>query len=329
MADSEATAAGLPRLPPEEYTVGWISAIPTELAAAIAMFDVTHLPLSSQAENDENNYHLGSIGKHNVVICCLPCYGTVEAAIASKSMQSTFKKLRFGLMVGIGGGIPSSENDIRLGDVVVSMPSGQAGGVVQYDLGRKEIGEFIRVGSLNRPPTLLLNAINTLRVDRGLGKELTKMVDKAAEEDDDEDWGYPVNETDILFEPTHRHIANNPTCTSCREGDKGIAQRPPRKNHNPRSFYGNIASGNAVMKDGEERDRLAAKEGVLCFEMEAAGLMNHFKCIVIRGICDYADSHKNWSWQRYAASVAAAYAKRLLSVIPLGAVESLEPLNSK
>jgi len=56
--------------------------------------------------------------------------------------------------------------------------------------------------------------------------------------------------------------------------------------------------------------------GVLCFEMEAAGLMNSFPCLVIRGICDYADSHKNKKWQAYAAATAAACAKEVLSVIP-------------
>jgi nucleoside phosphorylase len=85
--------------------------------------------------------------------------------------------------------------------------------------------------------------------------------------------------------------------------------------------YGLIASGNRVIKDGAERDRVASElEGVLCFEMEAAGMMNTFPCLVIRGICDYADSHKNKEWQPYAAAMAAAYTKDLLSVIPPAAV---------
>jgi nucleoside phosphorylase len=55
---------------------------------------------------------------------------------------------------------------------------------------------------------------------------------------------------------------------------------------------------------------------VLCVEMEAAGLMDEFSCLVIRGVCDYADSHKNKRWQPYAAATAAAYAKELLSIVP-------------
>jgi nucleoside phosphorylase len=82
-------------------------------------------------------------------------------------------------------------------------------------------------------------------------------------------------------------------------------------------YYGTIASGNQVMRSAADRDRLSAElGGVLCFEMEAAGLMNSFPCLVIRGICDYADSHKNKRWQPYAAATAAAYAKEVLSIIP-------------
>ena len=83
----------------------------------------------------------------------------------------------------------------------------------------------------------------------------------------------------------------------------------------PWSHYGLIASGNSVIKDGRTREKLGAEIGALCFEMEAAGLMLDFPCIVIRGICDYSDSHKNKQWQGYAALVAASYAKELLEYL--------------
>lgn len=63
------------------------------------------------------------------------------------------------------------------------------------------------------------------------------------------------------------------------------------------------------MKHGSTRDRIASELGILCFEMEAAGLMDSFPCLVIRGISDYAVSHKNHQWREYAAATAAAYAK--------------------
>lgn len=93
-------------------------------------------------------------------------------------------------------------------------------------------------------------------------------------------------------------------------------------NDEPVIHYGLVASANQLIKDALARDLLAADKDVLCFEMEAAGLMNHFPCVVIRGICDYSDSHKNKQWQGYAAMAAAAYAKDLLHQIPLSKVEA-------
>jgi nucleoside phosphorylase len=76
------------------------------------------------------------------------------------------------------------------------------------------------------------------------------------------------------------------------------------------------------MKNATLRDKLAVENGVLCFEMEAAGLMNHFPCLVVRGTCDYSDTHKNKEWQGYAAMAASAYAKDLLYRIPVNKVEA-------
>ena len=320
------------RLSPEDYTVGWICAIPCELIAARAMLDRTHVRLESQHCHDENSYTLGSIGGHHVAIACLPEYGTTNAAIAAKSMQSTFINLRFGLMVGIGGGVPSEENDIRLGDLVISLPSEQGGGVIQYDLGRKEVGGFRRIGNLNKPPTLLRTAITDLRATRNFGRELSVLVNEAfandEEEDSDEERTYPVTAKDILFKKDYIHADNKLSCDVCiaTAKDTSLVSRKPRKTTNPKIHYGNIASGNSVMKDAIERDQLAQRDNIICYEMEAAGLMDNFPCLVIRGISDYADSHKNWQWQPYASAVAAGYAKRLLQVITPQAVEGLEPI---
>jgi nucleoside phosphorylase len=86
--------------------------------------------------------------------------------------------------------------------------------------------------------------------------------------------------------------------------------------------YGTIGSGNQDIRDGQRRDQLSADlRGVLCFEMEAAGLMNGFPCLVIRGICNYADSHKNTIWKAYAGVTAAAFARELLDVLPRSKVK--------
>ena len=304
-----------PRFRVEDYTVGWVCALPIELAAATEMLEEEYQDLFQDA-TDTNVYSLGRIGEHKVVVACLPAgqMGTNSAAVVASQMRSKFVSIRFGLMVGIGGGVPSAESDIRLGDVVISQPYMQHGGVVQYDLGKIGVGgQFTRTGSLNTPPTVLLNALSKLRSNHlrrrsNLSVYLSAMVSRLP------DFASERAGSDILFEPTYDHI-EGPTCDRC--GRDRTVERTPRGSKEIDVHYGTIASGNRVMKDGVTRDTLSLElGGVLCFEMEAAGLMNSFPCLVIRGICDYADSHKNKKWQPYAAATAAACAKELLSVIP-------------
>ena len=97
-----------------------------------------------------------------------------------------------------------------------------------------------------------------------------------------------------------------------------VVKRPERRNHRIIGVhYGTIASGNSVLNDATVRNAFAKdpEMNILCFEMEAAGLMNNLPCLVIRGICDYCDSHKNDDWHKYAALTAAAYARELLLVL--------------
>ncbi|GKU12255.1 unnamed protein product, partial [Fusarium langsethiae] len=105
---------------PQKYTVGWICAIATEYLAAQLFLDEEHEGPEFVSANDSNNYTLGKIGKHNVVVAVLPHgeYGVSSATGVAKDMLHSFPNVRFGLMVGIGGGAPTPEHDIRLGDVV-------------------------------------------------------------------------------------------------------------------------------------------------------------------------------------------------------------------
>ncbi|KAJ5716986.1 purine and uridine phosphorylase [Penicillium malachiteum] len=137
----------------QDYTVAWICALPLKMAAAVAMLDERHRDLPAKA-NDSNTYILGRIHGHNVAIACLPSgvYGTTSATIVGIQMQSTFESIRFGLMIGIGGGVPSGKADVRLGDVVVSKPTRDSGGVIQYDYGKTVTG-----GRFERTTTRALN----------------------------------------------------------------------------------------------------------------------------------------------------------------------------
>jgi nucleoside phosphorylase len=225
-------------------------------------------------------------------------------------------------MVGIGGGVPSADHDIRLGDVVVSKPGSQNGGVVQYDFGKTmEGGRFVQTGHLNSPPTILLTALNTLQANHELnGNPLADYLEAVNNTRLRRKFAYQGARHDQLFQAEYDHIGGSTSCEQC-DVSKCIA-RPVRDDPGPVIHYGTIASGNQVMKHGGTRDRLGRELGVLCFEMEAAGLMNDFPCVVVRGICDYADSHKNNLWQEYAAAVAAAYAKELLSIVPTNQLAS-------
>lgn len=282
----------------------------------VAMLDETH-PKLKRETSDANEYTLGRIGVHNLVIACLPAglMGNGPAAIVANNMQHSFP-IKFGLMVGVGGGVWSKTNDVRLGDVVVSQPIGAHGGVVKWDFGKiGNNGKFQRTGSLDKPPLVLLHALQELRtfdLMDGIDIEgsLSLMVQNKPRMG--QTYRYQGADHDQLFEASYDHEGDE-TCDKCDH--KLIVQRPARNNSSPRIHYGNIASGNEVMKHGTTRDKIAKEEGVICFEMEAAGLMDNFRCLVIRGICDYADSHKNKKWQPYAAATAAAFTRALLGFI--------------
>jgi nucleoside phosphorylase len=311
-----------PPLSYRDYTVGWICALPVEMAAAEGMLDEHYPPSPTphDGEDGQTPYTLGRIGPHYVVLACLPS-GILGKAAASKvadQMQSSFKGIRFGVLVGIGGGVPSKDNGVRLGDVVVSKPTDTFGGVIQYDFGKTiQEGRFKQTGSLNKPPVELLRAVSTLQArhimeDHKLSKYMAEMrssYPKMASQ-----FTFPGTQHDSLYEAGYDHTGDATTCSECDAAK--LVHRQPRTSDDPVIHYGLIASGDQVMRHGITRDQLSREHAVLCFEMEAAGLMDTFPCLVIRGICDYADSHKNKLWQGYAAAVAAAYAKELLLLIP-------------
>ncbi|KAF4632251.1 hypothetical protein G7Y89_g5882 [Cudoniella acicularis] len=291
----------LPTFNHNDYTIGWICALPSpEYAAALFMLDEEH-PRLPRTHADTNNYTLGQIGQHNVVIACLPQgeYGLSSATNVASQMRHSFPNIQFGLMVGIAGGVPKlPDHDIRLGDVVVSKPGMGNGGVIQYDYGKALEGDvFETTGWLDAPPTIVRTAISTLQARQiRWGNEFLRFLESF---EGNEMFRCPGPENDLLYEA----------------GDVEMLVVRPERKQSVVVHYGTIASGNALIKDGKRRDKLREKHDILCFEMEAAGLMNSFPCAVIRGICDYADSHKNKQWQAYAAATAAAYAKCLLGHI--------------
>ncbi|RSL60690.1 hypothetical protein CEP53_005352 [Fusarium sp. AF-6] len=303
-----------------DYTVGWVCALPLELGAATAMLNEEHQMLAL-GPGDQNTYTLGRIGRHNIVLVCLPSYGTAKAATVASHMLRSFPNIQAGLMVGIGGGIPTKEVDIRLGDIVVG------DSVLQYDLGKTvRGGKFERTGGMGKsPPDNLKMAVQNLRGRHNVQPTrvpdiLSDMLERRPSTQ--ERYARPLTALDRLFDAAYDHVEepNDGNATPCSRCDiSQVVQRPARPDHHSKIHYGKIASGNQVIKHGKTRDRLARELGAVCFEMEAAGLVDaNFPCLVIRGISDYADSHKNNRWQGHAAAAAAAFAKELLAILPAG-----------
>ncbi|KAL4791577.1 nucleoside phosphorylase domain-containing protein [Aspergillus venezuelensis] len=289
------------------YTIGWICALKVELVAAVELLDVKFSVPPGTPRNDDNVYMCGQMRDHNVVIACLPKdkYGVTAAASVAKDMMRSFIEVHTILMVGIGGGAPSQGHDIKLGDVVVGVPAKELGGVIHYDFGKATQDHgFQRTGYLNSTPTRLLSALQYIKtIHTTCGNQITSAPDP---------------QTDVIFKSSFVHQYHSQDCMqSCiMQTDQIIRQgRPDDTTDGPVIHYGLIASADRLMKDAIIRDHLAETEGVLCFEMETAGLVNRCPCVDIRGICDYSDTHKNDRWQGYAAATAAAYAKELLGVI--------------
>lgn len=302
-----------PQLSPEEYTVGWICAVTTEYVAAQVFLDQRHAPPTFIATNDNNDYTLGRIGKHNVAIAVLPGgeYGTASAAGVARDMLHSFPNIRIGLLVGIGGGAPSPKHDIRLGDVVVSQPQHGLGGVIQYKAVPQD-EPFRSSHFLASPPPVLLTAISGLRAEHEInGHTIHEDIEANLHTKKRlrKKYSRPDKATDQLYD-ANAALSDGGAATTLQR------QARDEDDDDPAIHYGLIATADELMTDAKIRDQYAER-GVLCFEMEAGGLMNHFPCLVVRGICDYCDAHKTTHWQGYAAMAAAAYAKDLIKrIIP-------------
>ncbi|KAH7038362.1 ankyrin repeat-containing domain protein [Microdochium trichocladiopsis] len=322
-----------PRLSPQEtplptklthrdYEIGWICAIHPEFAAAQALLEI-HDTLPS-SPNDNNHYVLGRSGHFNVVLACLPAggMGMNQAAAVSSKMQMTYASLRLLLMVGVAGGTPTEDNDVRLGDVVVGLS------VVQHDIGKTiDGGRLQHTGNPYDPPCRITTALTALRASYDMrGSQIPAMLEWMLKRNPRmAHYTSCTNLEDNLFVGTCEHTGLENPCAIC-VGDR-LKIRPPRRHREPVVHFGAIGSGNQVVRDAPTRDRLARKHKLLCLEMEGAALKGHeIPFLVIRGICDYADKHKNKDWQPYAAAVAAACAKEFLSTLqPRQAHINLDP----
>lgn len=315
--------------------MAWIAALPHERAAGEAMFDEEY---EDQPENfkkshgDPNAYSWGKIGKHYVVVAALPSgeYGLTATAVVAQGLHQSLPHIRIGLLVGIGAGVREVVDksgktvrlrDIRLGDIAVSRSEGTSGGVIQFDSVKARLidGEEIleRKGVLNNAPFPLRTALAKLQARHiRKGSKVAAIISRALEQN-------PAMQADFCNPGIEKPDSQSKTDVYHARDGSAITSEVRKI---PKVHYGVIASSNTLEKSARHRDAVLTrlmKDGIdpVCFEMEAAGLMNNFPCLVIRGICDYADEHKNDDWQNYAAATAAAFGKELLECVDVGEVQ--------
>jgi nucleoside phosphorylase len=272
----------------------------------------------------------------------------------------SFTSIKLALLVGICGVVPHTHDgtEIVLGDVIISEV------LVELDYGRLYPSGFRRrkdtifdvPGRPNEDILGLLHCLKTPILLDKLHKGMTEHLRFLLQHESIRT-SYPAASADKLFESSyvHKHQSGCPTCNvyeisgtvcdaalkaSCDELGCDETRLVPRTrlsaieetNTTPRHLihFGSIGTADTVMKSARHRDELAESESVIAFEMEGAGVWDKFNCLIIKGACDYADSHKNKKWQDYAAAVAASLAKEILGqYVPHGGPSQAEIPDSK
>ncbi|PWY94679.1 purine and uridine phosphorylase [Aspergillus sclerotioniger CBS 115572] len=308
------------------YTVAWVCVLACEVDAARALLDEEDDPLEPLF-GDNNVYVLGRMWKLNVVIASPSIRGDTPMGQAVAHLIRTFHNIRFGLLVGVGGGAPDlahldPSNDIRLGDVVVSYPTGKHGGVINYNAPSWKDENSPEIESrLTAPPNALMSGVERLQCDHRFSKGKEKMLSnvEVAFTRLTEVHHYPIHysvpghDPDQLFNAVYNHVGGKSDCGRCDPGE--IIKRAQRTKDEPQVHYGLIASADRDVNSTKLRDLLRNSWGVACLEMEAGGSLIDFPCVFIRGISDYCDTHRSDEWQPYAAASASAYAKDLLRLM--------------
>lgn len=336
----------------ENFEVAIVCALETEFEAAcfvIEEFWDENGDFYGKAAGDMNSYRTGRIGRHNVVLLLLPGMGKVNAAHAAANLYSSFNRLRLVILVGGCAAVPRvNDADILLGDVIISTGVTQYDFGRKYPSGfiRKD---SIR-DNLGKPQKEIRNMLAALQAPGMKNKLLVRTADLltnlqkiTAMNGYGIRYQYPGVREDKLYEANYHHKHHNANCSACNVAnniacdaalqatceDLGceknhlvgrqrlvnklrLCQKGDMSHQNTEIFFGTIGSGDMVMKSAEDRDALAQKEKVIAFEMEAAGIWEEVPSIVVKGVFDYGDSHKNKQWQAFASATAACVARAVI-----------------
>ncbi|KAL7800842.1 nucleoside phosphorylase domain-containing protein [Trichoderma afarasin] len=304
------------------------------------------------APGDVNTYTTGRIGDQNVVLALLHRMGKVGAASTIARMKASYTGLRQAFLVGICGGVPRTQNgtEIMLGDVILSKTIIQYDFGKRYPdrFVRKYTSTEVQSNDIQGFLVMAETMRGRNRLSQAASKFLTRLQENANRNGCGTKYAYPGLSKDELFKPSYRHKHHgspNCVCKECHELTSPVCDEAliasckelgcnsnfivlrarPLNNQGQHQnttipdrvqmlaiHVGSIASGDTVMKSGIGRDMIAQKEGIIAFEMEAAGIWDEIPCLIIKGVSDYADSHKHNEWQDFAAATAAATVNALL-----------------
>lgn len=331
-----------------------ICAVGCEYDAVIFAFDEIWDGLEFQLGNapgDHNKYKVGRIADRNAVLLLLQGMGKANAASAAASLRSSYTGITLAIVTGICGGVPGvgTDKELLLGDVVISKC------IVQYDLGRRYADRFAMKeaveDSLGRPHESVRSVLAVFETNSGRDhlqhrtNQILKDIQGKASHNKSI-YQRPPTTDDRLFEPgyLHRHrgsewcecsqlgaceAARQASCDELHCDTSLLLSRPRHRKrkfldlvcngttaHELRVVVGRLGSGDTVMKSGLDRDHIAQEHNLIAFEMEGAGIWDRFPCIVVKAVCDYADSHKNKKYQDFAAARAASATKAILEAFP-------------
>lgn len=304
----------------------------------------------STAPGDKNIYKAARIGNVNIVLVHLWKKGTVPAAVATSHLRSSFPKLKLVFLVGVCGGVPTVANqEIVLSDVVISKSVFEHDRGSQYPTGFQPSGGLLEPTQSvqNLLVTLKINRCHNQLIAQAVSN-LKLLQANAASQGQQSQYRYPGTVNDCLFEYNYHHRHQSAvahTCIECDESsgstcresrdisceelgcsDDHAVQRDRLQLNRYleeqgltdearvfRVVFGRFASGDMVVKSGEHRDKIAKQNDITAFEMEGAGIWaQQVPCLIVKGVCDYADSHKNKTWQPYAAATAAATVRAII-----------------
>jgi nucleoside phosphorylase len=332
----------MPSLDPANYHVAWIAPLWIEHVAAINMLDDQHDGSFPHREGRKYQVTAGKIQENNVIIATLHGeYGNVTVADLASEIRNRFPRLQLCLLVGVAAGLPLlPDRDIRLGDVLVAVPSQHDAGMVAYNLGKATPDGFFELRTLAQADSLVRSTITMVRAEWEGSRSRPDLAQKTkflSHYHAIKNWKHGVNvkgypddfacpgqelDNGPVVAMALSGIAGGASSATASTGDRIATDTRDRSfgdyNHHPTTeertsvWYGSIGTGDELIKDASRSAQLRAKHDIIGLEMEAYGAMTGLRVGVIRGVCDYANEEKNKLWQPYAAARAAAFAKTVI-----------------